>query len=118
VVEYLDAYGCTALTSIDAPVVKTLDAHGCTALTSIDAPVVKTLYASGCTALTGGSVWYAGDDSRGYSFAGVGKRVLAGCRNFTLPKARKHWGPGGLSDRPDCLALVEKIAAWAESMKS
>ena len=25
--------------------------------------------------------------------------------------AREHWGAGGESDRPDCLALVEKIAA-------
>lgn len=57
----------------------------------------------------------AGKDSRGYEFHGVNIcgqwRVVAGCRNFSLDEARKHWGPGGYSDRADCLALVEKIAA-------
>ena len=48
----VDASGCTALTSIDAPEAKTMYANGCTALTSIDAPEAKTMYASGCTALT------------------------------------------------------------------
>jgi len=37
-------------------------------------------------------------------------RIRAGCRDFTVAEARAHWGPGGASDRPDCLALVEKLA--------
>ena len=109
----LDARGCTALTAIDAPAARTLDAHGCTALTAIDAPAAEWLDASGCTALT--AMFSAGCDSRDYHFftypiAGV-DRVFAGCRNFSLSEARSHWGHNGESDRPDCLALVEKIAA-------
>ena len=68
-----------------------------------------------CPGLT---VAYAGKDSRGYGFYGVRIRgqhyVVAGCRNKTISEARKHWGKGGKSDRPDCLALVEKIAALGE----
>ena len=65
-------------------------------------------------------VWLiaGGVDSRGYSFNGHFEngewRVHAGCRNLTIPEARAHWGPDGPSDRPDCLALVEKIAAEIE----
>jgi hypothetical protein len=57
----------------------------------------------------------AGSDRRGYFFAAVrqdGKwRVRAGCRDFSIETALSHWGPGGASDRPDCLALVKKIVA-------
>lgn len=77
----------------------------------MDKAEIRTVYASGCTALA--SPFYAGDDSRGYSFLHMGKGVRAGCRNFTFAQARKHWGSGGESDRPDCLALVEKIIAHA-----
>ena len=59
-----------------------------------------------------------GKDSRGYYFTGMlvaGKwRIRAGCRDFSLEKAREHWGACGESDRPDCLALVKKIAAEIE----
>ena len=59
-----------------------------------------------------------GKDSRGYYFTGMlvaGKwRIRAGCRDFSLEKAREHWGACGASNRPDCLALVEKIAAEIE----
>ena len=47
----LDARGCTALTSIEAPQATTLYADGCTALTSIGAPQATYLDARGCTAL-------------------------------------------------------------------
>ena len=61
----------------------------------------------------------SGKDSRGYIFSGVRIcgcwRIVAGCRNFTIPEARIHWGAGGRSDRPDCLALVERIAAAIEA---
>jgi hypothetical protein len=57
----------------------------------------------------------AGSDRRGYFFAAVrqdGKwRIRAGCRDFLAETALSHWGSGGQSDRPDCLALVKKIVA-------
>ena len=59
-----------------------------------------------------------GKDSRGYYFTGMlvadEWRIHAGCRDFSLEKARRHWGARGASNRPDCLALVEKIAAEIE----
>ena len=74
----------------------------------------KYVDASGCTALTEPPHFEAGRDSRGYDFSAVklhGQwRIIAGCRNFCLSDARKHWGSGGRSDRPDCAALVEKLA--------
>ena len=55
----------------------------------------------------------AGVDVRGYWFAAIRQggewRIRAGCRDFSVKEALSHWGPGGKSDRPDCLALVEKI---------
>ena len=55
----------------------------------------------------------AGVDVRGYWFAAIRQggewRIRAGCRDFSVEEALSHWGPGGESDRPDCLALVEKI---------
>jgi hypothetical protein len=63
----------------------------------------------------------AGKDSRGYEFIGVklmGQwRVIAGCRNYNMADASAHWGPGGSSDRPDCLALVEQIAAAIKAIE-
>ena len=58
-------------------------------------------------------IGYVGDDSRDYSFWAdlLRHRVRAGCRNFSPEQARAHWGPGGESDRPDCLALAEKAIA-------
>jgi hypothetical protein len=57
----------------------------------------------------------AGADSRGYWFAAVltanGWRVRAGCRDYPIETALKHWRSGGQSDRADCLALVENLAA-------
>jgi len=116
-VRTVDAAGCTALTTLDAPQATRVHANGCTALTTLDAPQATRVHAIGCTALTG--YFCAGKDSRGYSFYTMrwhgGFRVFAGCRNFTLAQARKHYGPGGVSDRADCLALVEKIAAHVEA---
>ena len=64
------------------------------------------------------TIVYAGVDSRGYAFAGQktagGWRIRAGRRDFAPTDALKHWGPGGCSDRPDCLALVNQIIAEAE----
>ena len=53
----------------------------------------------------------AGTDARSYRFVGVmhadGPRIAAGCRWFTLTKARTHW-----TSNPDALARVELIAGW------
>ncbi len=61
----------------------------------------------------------AGADSRGYWFAAVLQdgewRFRAGCRDYDLQEAREHWGSGGPSDRPDCLALVENLVAQIEA---
>jgi uncharacterized protein YjbI with pentapeptide repeats len=58
----------------------------------------------------------AGIDPRGYRFVGVmhddGPHVAAGCRWFTLAKARAHW-----ATNPDALARVELIAAWGARVK-
>ena len=60
----------------------------------------------------------AGKDSRGYWFQPIrvhGQwRITAGCRNFSVEDARRHWGPDGVSDRSDCLALVEKCVEIIE----
>ena len=112
-IKYIDARGYASLTEIHAPVAKYIYATGCTALTEINAPKAFRIYATGCTSLTG--MIHGGKDSRGYHFFGFpqsGKyRIFAGCRNLTPEEALAHWGPGGPSDRPDCLALVQKIIA-------
>ena len=63
----------------------------------------------------------AGQDSRGYTFKIVnghgGPMVSAGCRHKTIEQARQHWGVGGPSDRADCRALVEKLAAHIEKKR-
>lgn len=86
-----------------------------------DLPAATDVLVDNCPGLTAVIV-KAGADKRGYSFAGVcygGRwRITAGCRNFSLADARKHWGAGGESDRPDCLALVEKIASEIERLNS
>jgi len=111
-IRHVDASGCTALTELKADAAKYVDASGCTALTELktrpDAKIKNEPYIFG------------GIDSRGYLFEAVlvrdQWRVIAGCRNYSIADARKHWGPGGESDRPDCLAFVEKIAAAAISL--
>ena len=49
---YIDARGCTAMTTIEAPKAQTIDAIGCTAMTTIEAPKATYIYARGCTAMT------------------------------------------------------------------
>ena len=118
-----------AFMAMDKSTINSIDASGCTALTELKADAAKTVYASGCTALTElkaapdakidtkTDYCFAGVDSRGYAFEGIivrdQWRVMAGCHNFSIEDARKHWGPGGHSDRKDCLSFVEKIAAHA-----
>ena len=64
-------------------------------------------------------IGYIGDDRRGYSFwADLARgRVRAGCRSFTPEEALAHWGPGGPSDRPDCLALAKQAIVLIERSK-
>ena len=77
--------------------------------------VGASLDLSDCTGL---DRYCVGRDARGYAFYGIpmrdGPHVVAGCRNFTGAQALAHWGPGGESDRPDCLALAQKAIALAE----
>ena len=60
--------------------------------------------------LTGASLIDGGADPRGYRFVGQGtadgRRVLAGCRNYSLAEAWEHG-----ANNPDALACVEIIAA-------
>ena len=60
--------------------------------------------------LSGTCLIDGGADPRGYRFVGLdtadGRRVLAGCRDYTLAEAREHW-----ANNPDALARVEIIAA-------
>ena len=129
-IKTVDARGCTALTELKADAAKYVDARGCTALTELKADTAEYVDARGCTALAElkaarairiergeCNYCFAGVDARGYVFQGMAIdgqwRVIAGCRNLSISDARKHWGPGGRSDRPDCLALVEKIAEYA-----
>ena len=115
---WVNASGCTGLTNLDLPKATTVYASGCTGLTSLDLTAATEVDARGCTGLT--SYFEAGRDKRGYMFHGFFvfgvPRISAGCRGFTLPQALKHWGFGGASDRPDCLALVRVIEAhWIAS---
>jgi hypothetical protein len=128
---FVDAAECTRLTALpDLPNAVFVGAKGCIGLTALpDLPNAKTVDARGCTGLTvlpdlpnakiitGDYIW-GGVDSRGYLFEGTGVcgqwRVTVGSRDFSIVDARLHWGPGGPVDRPDCLALVEKIAAEIE----
>jgi hypothetical protein len=114
---------CTRLTALPPGlhVDGLLYLHGCTGLTALppDLYVGDLLDLYGCTGLT--NIIRAGRDSRRHEFYGVrlanGWRVIAGCRNLSIQDARAHWGAGGKSDRPDCLALVEKIAAQLEDVR-
>ena len=76
------------------------------------------LYLRGCTGL---DHYCVGRDARGYAFYGIpmrdGPHVVAGCRNFTGAQALAHGGPGGESDRPDCLALAQKAIVLIERSK-
>jgi hypothetical protein len=102
------ASGCTGLTELKADNAEYVDASGCTGLTELKAPRASVERADDSYRYVCGGV-----DSRGYLFEGVRLReqwrIVAGCRNFSIDDARKHWGPNGCSNRKDCLALVEII---------
>jgi hypothetical protein len=88
----------------------TVRLDNCPGVTALpDLPAATTVWLDNCPGVS------AGKDSRGYWFAPVKARgrwrIIAGCRNYSIAEARAHWGPSGESDRPDCLALVEKCVA-------
>jgi hypothetical protein len=100
-----------AFLAAEVPAGTWVDARGCTGLTSLDLPAATWVDASGCTGAS--DVICAGADIRGYDFVGIKLRgawgIFAGCRrNFDFNKARHHW-----RNNPGCLALVEKIVAEA-----
>ena len=113
----IEARGCTGLTALpDLPAVRILNLECCTGLTALpDLPAVRILNLEGCTGLT--ALIRPGRDRRGYEFIGVKLRshwrVLAGCRILDFADALTHWGAGGQSDSPECLALVQTIIARA-----
>jgi hypothetical protein len=77
--KYVDASGCTALTSLDAKAARTVDASGCTALTSLDAKAAEYVYASGCTALTS-------LDAKAAEYVDA-----SGCTALKITAQRKGW---------------------------
>ena len=131
----LDGYGHplpAALTSVGGHL--DLRGHGCplpAALTSVGGYLYLRGYGHpmpAALASVGGDLYLdgyghpmpnwiisAGADSRGYWFSAVKQngawRIRAGCRDFSVAAALAHWGSGGQSDNPECLALVEKIVA-------
>ena len=119
---WLDLTGCTGLTALPdgLSVGGWLDLTGCMGLTAL--PPGLTVGASidlrGCTGL---DHYCVGRDARGYAFYGIpmrdGPHVVAGCHNFTAAQALAHWGPGGESDRPDCLALAKQAIVLIERSK-
>ena len=87
--------------------------YNCPGLTALpELPAASEVWVENCPGLF---IFTAGKDSRGYQFPVIRLRsqwrIVAGCRNFTVKDARRHWGPGGPSNRADCAALVEKLAA-------
>ena len=93
--------------------------YNCPGLTALpELPAATYVLVDNCPGL----LVRAGKDRRGYEFTALKLRgqwrIMAGCRNFSLPDARRHWGHGGASDRPECLALVEKLAAEIERIEA
>ena len=127
------AHALTALTEIGGWAFLRGYAHELPALTRIGESVNLRGYAHALPALTriGGSAFlrgyahmphwigYIGDDRRGYSFWADLLRglVRGGCHSFTPEEALAHWGPGGPSDRPDCLALAKQAIVLIERSK-
>jgi hypothetical protein len=105
---------CPGLTALpELPAATYVRVENCPGLTALpELPAATYVWVENCPGLI---VFNAGQDSRGYQFVAVRIRskwrIIAGCRNFSVAAARKHWGRGGPSNRPDCLALVKKLAA-------
>ena len=104
-------YNCAGLGALELPAATYIGVENCPGLGTLELPAATDVRVYNCAGLA----HYAGDDSRGYQFVAVRARgqymIVAGCRNLSVAQAHAHWGPGGPSDRPDCLALVERLAA-------
>ena len=101
----------------NAPEATDVRVGNCAGLDALPAlPKATVVWVENCAGLKALLI-EAGNDSRGYNFIGILLYdqwfVSAGCHFLSIADARRHWGKGGVSDRPDCLALVEKIAAQA-----
>ena len=110
----IHAYGCTSLTTIDAPALTTLNAHGCTSLTTIDTPALEWLNAHDCTQWP---VLY--DDPRGYELRIIETPgdpiIVSGCRLYrSRAAAIGHWGADDYPDRARGTAYCAAINAWSE----
>ena len=108
----LRVYNCPGLTSLpDLPAATELVVNSCPGLTSLpDLPAATELVVDSCAGLT---IMNAGKDKRGFQFVAAhlrgAWRIIAGCRNYSPAEALEHWGPGGPSNRPDCLAKVNAL---------
>ncbi len=114
---YVLVDNCPGLSALpDLPAAIDVRVYNCPGLSALpDLPAATDVRVYNCPGLS--ALYYAGRDSRGFKFFGIplGTRwfVSAGCRFKSLDDAREHWGPGGRSDRADCLKLVETIAQRA-----
>ena len=111
---YVWVMNCAGLTALpDLPAATYVRVENCAGLTALpDLPAATDVWVMNCAGLT---VAFAGKDTRGYGFYRLRMRgawrIVAGCRIKSFTDALAHWGPGGAGDRPDCLALVQKLIA-------
>ena len=116
----VEVWNCPGLTALpDLPAAIRVQIENCPGLTTLPAfPAATRVEVWNCPGL---ATLNAGLDSRGYQFLAARVRgeyrIIAGCRNLSVAEARNHWGPDGPSDRPDCRALVEKLAAEIASLE-
>jgi len=109
---------CPGLVALpELPAATYVEVYNCPGLVALpELPAATHVWVDNCPGLM---MLNAGADKRGYQFVAVrvrgAWRIIAGCRNFSIADARNHWGKGGSSDRPDCLALVERLAAEIEA---
>jgi hypothetical protein len=68
---YVYTNGCTSLTSLSAPNAMYIKANGCTSLTSLSAPNATTVYAGDCPNLSAQSIYDAFDNAYTLALGGV-----------------------------------------------
>jgi len=103
---------CPGLTALpDMPAATYVSVRNCPGLTALpDMPAATSVYVYNCPGLR--DVAHVGKSDDGYLFTGLKLRgewfVQAGCKMMPIAAAREY-----CARRPDRLALVEKIAAFA-----
>ena len=113
-------YNCPGLAALPAlPAAAVVRVYNCPGRAALpELPAATDVRVENCPGL---AVLNAGADRRGYQFVAVrirgAYRILAGCRNFSIEEALRHWGRGGPSDRPDCFAMVENLAAQIAALR-